>query len=273
MYELILELVDKRRRWEFAKREIRIGRDPNCDLVLPTEEYPMVSRSHLLIRLAAERYWVEDLNTPGGTFVNGVQIQVNPLVDGDKLRLGVDGPELQVQIVASYRLESSDVAERRQSSSEEAPTGLRRITPVRSSQEAPTGGRVAVGSGTAEAPLGRAETAEGPGSPVQAGSGSPKAPEDEPPGPGRDAAPRLEEGAPAGVSASTTPAPATIGEPPSRTPPADIRTGAPAATESGPLPRELAILKRRVNALRNMMVVAIVLIVILGAVLIYHLRG
>jgi pSer/pThr/pTyr-binding forkhead associated (FHA) protein len=49
MNELILELVGQNTRWSFNCDKISIGRDPNCDVVLPTEPYPMVSRSHLLL--------------------------------------------------------------------------------------------------------------------------------------------------------------------------------------------------------------------------------
>src|SRR3972149_3144097 len=106
MYQLILELIEKNTRWSFDSTEIRIGRDPNCDLVLPTEPYPMVSRSHLLIRLAADRYWVDDLSSSGGTFVNGAQVGVAPLSHGDIIQLGSDGPQLKVYIGVSQRSDS-----------------------------------------------------------------------------------------------------------------------------------------------------------------------
>ena len=122
MYELIIELAGKGTRWNFAQLEIRVGRDPNCDLILATEDYPMVSRSHLLIRQAADRYWAEDLNTLGGTFVNGEQIQVAPLSNGDVIQLGTDGPQLHVHVGAARRVESMQIPSRRSSSSEEAPT-------------------------------------------------------------------------------------------------------------------------------------------------------
>ncbi len=270
MYALILELVGKGTRWEFAKREIRIGRDPNCDLVLPTDEYPMVSRSHLLIRLASERYWVEDLNTPGGTFVNGAQIQVNPLVDGDLLQLGVDGPKLRAQIVTSYRLESSDVPARRQASSEEAPTGLLKVTPSRSSQEAPTGGKVVVGTGLVEEPQAGTIASDRADSLDQPGAAAPEAPQEIAPSIGVRSAPVQEEGIPAKDLAGDAPGPAA-----GRTEPPKSPTSATPlrSSDARPLPHELAIVDRKLNALRNMMILTIVLIVILGAVLFYHLRG
>ena len=51
MSEITIELVGRGTRWTFAKREIRVGRDNNCDVILAADEYPMVSRNHLLLRL------------------------------------------------------------------------------------------------------------------------------------------------------------------------------------------------------------------------------
>ncbi len=248
MYELVIELVGKGTRWEFSGHEIRIGRDPNCDLVLPSDEYPMVSRSHLLIRQAAERYWVEDLNTPGGTFVNGGKIQVSPLLDGDVLRLGADGPELRASIVGSYRLDSAAVPSRRQSSSAEAPTGLKKSAAFISSQEAPTGGKVMTDSTVEPEPQG-----------------------------------------------SSMPNASSRKETPLVYAPVDSLTDAPdalaAGRDHGPIPTgevpafphsersvfqqamapDIALIERKLKTIRNLTLVAVLLTLIFGSLLIYHL--
>ena len=125
MSEIILELIEKGTRWSFDTNEIRIGRDPNCDLVLPTDLYPMVSRSHLLIRLAADRYWVDDLISSGGTFVNGTRISVAPLVHGDVIQLGVEGPKLKVYVGISRRSDGQATTVRRRVPSNEDITKFR----------------------------------------------------------------------------------------------------------------------------------------------------
>jgi hypothetical protein len=96
MNELSIELVGRGTRWNFSKREIRIGRDPACDLVLSGDQYPMVSRNHLLLRLEADQCWVEDLDTSGGTLANGKRIQRAPISPGDVVQLAADGPELRI---------------------------------------------------------------------------------------------------------------------------------------------------------------------------------
>ena len=96
MNELKVELIGQDRKWSFPKTEIKVGRDVKCDLILAADEYPMVSRNHLLLRREGDRFWVEDLNTPGGTYLNGKRIGRALLSPGDRLRLAADGPELQV---------------------------------------------------------------------------------------------------------------------------------------------------------------------------------
>jgi pSer/pThr/pTyr-binding forkhead associated (FHA) protein len=126
MYELIFELVGKQDRWSFNTDKISIGRDPNCDLVLPTESYPMVSRSHLLIRLAGDRYWADDLKSSCGTFINGAQLQsVAPLANGDVIQLGSNGPQLKVWIGASPRSGGRETPPRKRIISDEDATKFR----------------------------------------------------------------------------------------------------------------------------------------------------
>ncbi|MDA2914294.1 FHA domain-containing protein, partial [Acidobacteriia bacterium AH_259_A11_L15] len=74
-----------------------MGRDPSCDVVLPSDEYSMVSGRHLRIRFERGEYWVEDLESRNGTFLNGRSVRREKLSPGDSLQLGADGPELRVQ--------------------------------------------------------------------------------------------------------------------------------------------------------------------------------
>jgi pSer/pThr/pTyr-binding forkhead associated (FHA) protein len=126
MHELILELVGKNTRWSFNTDKISIGRDPNCDLVLPTESYPMVSRSHLLIRMAGDRYWADDLKSSCGTFINEVQLQgVAPLSHGDIIQLGGNGPQLKVYIGVSQRSDGQETPSRKRTLTNADTTQLR----------------------------------------------------------------------------------------------------------------------------------------------------
>lgn len=58
-------------RVEFDKRDLRIGRHESNDLVLPD---PGVSRYHARLQVAYGRWYVTDLQSSNGVFVNGMEI-------------------------------------------------------------------------------------------------------------------------------------------------------------------------------------------------------
>jgi len=65
--------------------ELIMGRDEQCDLVIPDRQ---VSRQHARIRLEGDGYILEDLDSKNGTFVNGQQLD-SPhfLQDGDEIQI------------------------------------------------------------------------------------------------------------------------------------------------------------------------------------------
>ena len=276
MYELILEMVGKDTRWSFAQREIRVGRDPNCDLVLATDDYPMVSRSHLLIRLASDRYWAEDLNTPGGTFLNEERIRVSPLTEGDIIKLGVEGPQLTVHIGAARLSDAPPAPSRRTSSSAEAPTKFgegtspkhggdiptsKGVPGYKSTNEAATMIAFGPGRGEGAAPVVEDEDASEdttvslPLSPVP--SSSRGAAEDMTPGvvssPQREEPRREEE---------------TAGMKPSE---AARKDDSQATLEQRSLQQETANMEKRLDGIRNLLFLIVILILILGGMMLYEI--
>jgi two-component system, cell cycle response regulator len=66
--------------------ELVFGRDAECDVCLPDDG---ISRRHAQVRARADGGWeVHDLGSTNGTTVNGVRIDVHPLVDGDRVVVG-----------------------------------------------------------------------------------------------------------------------------------------------------------------------------------------
>lgn len=65
--------------------ELTLGRDNTCAVVLPD---PTVSREHAKIRPTPKGCIVEDLNSTGGSFVNGHRFDKQELTVGDRLRIG-----------------------------------------------------------------------------------------------------------------------------------------------------------------------------------------
>lgn len=70
----------------FAGPEVIIGRDPVCDCVLNDNT---VSAQHVRLSYRQGQWWVEDLRSTNGTFLNLERVVV-PLVvtSGDQLRCG-----------------------------------------------------------------------------------------------------------------------------------------------------------------------------------------
>jgi pSer/pThr/pTyr-binding forkhead associated (FHA) protein len=73
-------------RKEFAKHEIILGRDPDCEFSIPDET---ISLRHCKLSYHQKQWWANDLNSTNGTFLNQNLIEAAIiLTDGDVLQLG-----------------------------------------------------------------------------------------------------------------------------------------------------------------------------------------
>jgi pSer/pThr/pTyr-binding forkhead associated (FHA) protein len=77
-------VVDGVRVFALDRAMISIGRAPENDLVIAD---PRVSREHVQLRAINGRYVVFDLDSTGGTSLNGLPIRQHPLVPGDVITL------------------------------------------------------------------------------------------------------------------------------------------------------------------------------------------
>ncbi|NJK81013.1 MAG: DUF3662 domain-containing protein [Chloroflexaceae bacterium] len=71
---------------------LTIGRGLNNDIIL---EDTRVSRHHAQLRYRARRFWITDLNSSNGTYINGERVNEADLRNGDIVSLG--GLELSFQ--------------------------------------------------------------------------------------------------------------------------------------------------------------------------------
>jgi hypothetical protein len=68
-----------------VKDGVILGRDPSCSLQFAD---PHVSRRHAQLRYARGTWYVQDLGSTGGTYVNGARVTAAALREGDRVRLG-----------------------------------------------------------------------------------------------------------------------------------------------------------------------------------------
>ena len=76
----------RKRKITLDKSQVQIGREPSCDIWLPDGS---VSRHHArLERPAAGNWRIVDLGSKNGTLVNGEQLELAELFDGDVIEVG-----------------------------------------------------------------------------------------------------------------------------------------------------------------------------------------
>lgn len=82
----LLVLDGAYRGWEFRLADsVTIGREVDSDIAIAD---PRVSRRHARISLENARFYISDLRSRNGTFVNNVQVQKHELCDRDEVKLG-----------------------------------------------------------------------------------------------------------------------------------------------------------------------------------------
>jgi pSer/pThr/pTyr-binding forkhead associated (FHA) protein len=62
-----------------------IGRSGDCAIRLND---PAVSRQHARLRFASDRWFIQDLGSAGGTYLNGAAVKAGGLKNGDRIRVG-----------------------------------------------------------------------------------------------------------------------------------------------------------------------------------------
>jgi adenylate cyclase len=85
---LRLEIIEGEAKGNLTLSGISVlGRDPTCAVVIVNDR--AVSREHAMIRPEqGVGFVIEDLDSRGGTFVNGVRTRMAVLLDGDTVRIG-----------------------------------------------------------------------------------------------------------------------------------------------------------------------------------------
>ena len=109
----------------FGGSDISLGRHGSCTLRFDPEQDLDVSARHAMLLRKGDRWYVRDVGSRNGTFVNGHRIQTDSaLHDTDHIALGPKGPVVEVRLVSDSTPDGvvSDAA---------VPTAMRPINPPR----------------------------------------------------------------------------------------------------------------------------------------------
>ncbi|HEX2981812.1 MAG TPA: FHA domain-containing protein [Anaerolineaceae bacterium] len=80
---------------EFKSPEVVIGRDPSCELIIANET---VSAHHARLSYHHNQWWLEDMQSTNGTFLNDERVYTPIVViSGDELRCGEEFFEITIQ--------------------------------------------------------------------------------------------------------------------------------------------------------------------------------
>src|SRR6266513_5383942 len=71
--------------YELVGDAVMIGRSPLNDIVI---DNPVVSAQHAMLQKVGDTYWLKDLNSTNGTYINGLLFTYGELKDGDTVRFG-----------------------------------------------------------------------------------------------------------------------------------------------------------------------------------------
>ena len=81
----VIGFEEKVRRIELIEEKIIIGRSPDCDIQFPVDN---ISRKHASIYFHNEEYFIEDLNSTNGIYINGVKSVKAALRNQDRIEMG-----------------------------------------------------------------------------------------------------------------------------------------------------------------------------------------
>lgn len=85
-------------RFLLRKPRVIVGRHPDCDLIPEGELAARVSGTHIEVFFEKDQWYVQDLKSTNGTWVNHRKITRKRLKEGDVLMLGQKGPEFQWEL-------------------------------------------------------------------------------------------------------------------------------------------------------------------------------
>ncbi len=84
---------------ELKKEKITFGRGSDNDVRFDARQDLDASKNHAEITLENGEYWITDLNSTNGTYVNGKKVERMKLSSGDSIEFGKGGPKTSVDVL------------------------------------------------------------------------------------------------------------------------------------------------------------------------------
>lgn len=93
-----VEPAESAKEFSFGQAVVRVGREAvDSDIVFEHTRFPMVSRRHAEFRFEDGKWWVVDLESSYGVFVNEDKVNSRAVIAaGNRIKFGTDGPTLLV---------------------------------------------------------------------------------------------------------------------------------------------------------------------------------
>lgn len=88
----------------------QIGRSEKCQIRILDDT---ISRFHVEVYYKQGRWWVRDLQSSNGTFIDGERIDERPLLKTAQVELGIDGPLLSIEIEEKKPAEVTSLQDKR----------------------------------------------------------------------------------------------------------------------------------------------------------------
>lgn len=93
---VVIEKGDSQKKEYYFNNTFRIGREDHCAVQIT---HGLVSRDHVEISLKKGEWWIADLFSSNGTFIDGKKIDHHLLSGTVKIELGKNGPLLSLELI------------------------------------------------------------------------------------------------------------------------------------------------------------------------------
>jgi len=105
---LTIEKGESQKKEYFFKETFRVGRTDNCAVKI---DDGLVSRDHLEISLKGDKWFIADLFSSNGTYLDGKKIDHLILTDPIKLELGKNGPVINLELIKDVTDTTADASD------------------------------------------------------------------------------------------------------------------------------------------------------------------